>query len=204
MSTSVFFIGGFQARPEHIDRWVKSAQKLKSSVAFRGFAWAVTSKGKDVTSWPPADIVQGWKDTEQYQPVVDAVKACKADKIYLVGHSSGCAVANAVDDELNDRKRIVLVVLDGVTPDDAYDRPDMRMWAAENGPGNQSKNFPGMKRAAREKLKVHTAIAGCTLPWSLHFSLVNAVATDKLLKGDPLRYGYDDCEANLAWLELVV
>src|SRR5262249_17748918 len=165
MSTSVFFIGGYQARPEHVDRWVKSAQGLKRSVTFRGFPWAVTVKGKDVVSWPPEDIVQGWKDTKQYQPVVDAVKACKADKIYIVGHSSGCAVANAVDDELNDRKRIVLVALDGVTPDDAYNRPDLRMWAAENGPGNQSRNFAGMKNAAREKLNVHTAIAGCTLPW---------------------------------------
>src|SRR5262249_25140772 len=74
MSTSVFFIGGYAARPEHVDRWVKNAQKLKSSVAFRGFAWPVTSKGKDVTSYPADDVVKGWKDTKQYQPVVDAVK----------------------------------------------------------------------------------------------------------------------------------
>ena len=203
MSTSVFFIGGYQARPEHIDKWVKSAQVLKPSVAFRAFPWPVKSSGKDVTSWPPEDIVQGWKDTKRYQPVVDAVKACKADKIYIVGHSSGCAVSNAVDDELNDPKRIVLVALDGVTPDDAYNRPDLRMWAAENGL-HQSRNFPGMKAAAREKLKVHTAKAGCTTIWALHFSLVNANATDKLLNDDALKNGYNDCEANLAWLELVV
>jgi hypothetical protein len=199
MSTSAFFFGGFNASQSDIDAWLRSAKQLKPNVAFSGFPWTSGPK-----SYPADTVVKGCKNSGQYKTALDAIQACTADTIYIVGHSSGCAVANAVDDELNDRKRIVLVALDGVTPDDAYDRPDMRMWAAENGPRHQSKNFPGMKKAAREKLKVHTAIAGCTLPWSLHFSLVNAKATDKLLKGNPLKYGYDDCEANLAWLELVV
>lgn len=99
MSTSVFFIGGWHAKPNHIAAWVRSAQQKKPGVAFTGFPWP-----GDVTSWPPEDIVQGWKDAKQYRPVLDAIKACTANTIYIVGHSSGCAVSNAVDNEFNDPK----------------------------------------------------------------------------------------------------
>src|SRR5215468_9135804 len=106
MSTSVFFIGGWHAKPEHIAAWERSARLKMPNVAFTGFPWP-----GNVTSWPPKDIVQGWKDKKQYQPVVDAIKACTANKIYIVGHSSGCAVSNAVDKEFKDPKRFVLVAL---------------------------------------------------------------------------------------------
>ena len=51
---------------------------------------------------------QGWQDTKQYQPQVDAVKAQSGQDLHR--RSFGGARANAVDDELND-KRIVLVCL---------------------------------------------------------------------------------------------
>ena len=194
MSTSVFFIGGWHAKPDHIASWVRSAQLKKPSVAFTGFPWP-----GDVTSWPPKDIVQGWKDKKQYQPVLDAIKACTADKIYIVGHSSGCAVSNAVDNDLNDPKRYVLVALDGVAPNDAQlNRNDTQVWSAKSG-DNVAKNYWGLFGTLKARLQVYQARTDCTTRIALHFAVVNAAATDKLVADIP--HGYTNCEANLMWLK---
>ena len=194
MSTSVFFIGGWHAKPDHITAWVRSAQLKRPSVAFTGFPWP-----GDVTSWPPKDIVQGWKDNKKYQPILDAIKACTADKIYIVGHSSGCAVSNAVDNDLNDPKRFVLVALDGVVPDDAQlKRKDTQVWSAKSG-DNVSKNYRSLYGALKDRLQVYPARTDCTTLIALYFAVVNAAATDKLVPDIP--HGYTNCEANLMWLK---
>lgn len=189
MSTSVFFFGGFNATQNHIDAWVKSAKQQKPNIDFSGFPWTSGD-----ASYPAETVVKGSKKSGRYKSALDAIQACGADSIHIVGHSSGCAIANAVDKDLKDTSKVVLVALDGFSPDgDQLKRSSTQVWGAECG-GVTSKNYPGPSNGRR---KVYQA-TDCKKLWALHFSLVNAAATDGTVHGIPT--GYFQCKANLAWL----
>lgn len=204
MSTAVYFFGGFNASQDDIDAWVKDAQRQKPHVTFSGFPW---ESGPD--SWPAETVVKGskkkgTKKIDQFTSAVDAIKACGADKIYIVGHSSGCAVSNAVDKEitkgLKDPSKFVLVTLDGFSPDDdQLKRENTQVWGADCGDPKSkdyvtSKNFPGLSKGRR---KIHHT-TNCTKLWPLHFSLVNDSANNDTVHG--ISTGYFKCKANLEWL----
>jgi hypothetical protein len=198
MSAAVFFIGGWNAKPNHINSWMQSAQLAQPGIAFSGFPWP-----DGVVSWPDTAVVQGWRDKKQFQKVVDAVEASQADIIYIVGHSSGCAVANAVDKALSkaltDTSKIVLVALDGFAPDeDQRKRPSTQVWSALNGVHHKARNYTRLKKLLGSELHEFTAQKGCTSEWALNFSLVNSAATDALVQG--VETGYTNCEANLIWM----
>jgi hypothetical protein len=188
MSTSVFFFGGFKATQDDIDAWLRSARQQKRDVEFSGFPWT-----SGPASYPADTVVKGSKKSGKFKSAVDAIQACKADKIYIVGHSSGCAIANAADKELKD-PRVVLVALDGYSPDGGQlKRSSTQVWGAICGKV-KSKNFPG---SAGGRRKIYEA-TDCKKLWALHFSLVNAAATDGTVHS--IETGYFQCKANLAWL----
>jgi hypothetical protein len=125
------------------------------------------------------------------------VHAHAGDEIYIVGHSSGCAIANAVDRGLRDTSKITLVALDGFAPDRAQRaRPSTQIWAAECGRA-KSRNHDALKRVAGDRLKIYKA-TDCLQPWALHFSVVNSAASDKSVTS--IARGYAQCRANLMWL----
>lgn len=189
MSTSVYFFGGFNASQKDIDAWVRSAQQQKPGIAFSGFPWASGPK-----SYPADTVVNGSRKSGQYKAALDAIQACGADKIYIVGHSSGCAVANAVDRGLKDTSKVVLVALDGYSPaPDQLKRTSTQVWGAicDNV---KSMNYPGPAGGRRQ---VYSA-TNCKTKWALHFCLVNAAATDGPVHS--IATGYYQCRANLAWL----
>ncbi len=189
MSTTVYYLGGFNASPNDIDAWVRSAKQQKSDVEFIGFPWKSGPK-----SYPAASVVEGAKKSGQFKAALDAIQACKADTIYIVGHSSGCAVANAVDKALADTTRVALVALDGFSPNgDQLKRTSTQVWGAICD-GVTSKNYPGPSGGRR---RVYQA-KDCKQLWALHFSVVNAAATDGTVRG--VATGYFHCKANLAWL----
>jgi ABC-type branched-subunit amino acid transport system substrate-binding protein len=198
MSVDVFFIGGYNAKQIHINWWKQSAQQqAQPGIGFKGFPWP-----DGVVSSPATAVVQGWRDKRQFQPVVDAVQASQADFIYIVGHSSGCAVANAVDNALSNTSKIVLVALDGFPPDeDQRKRPSTQVWSAVNPlhPAVQfARNYKKLKALLGSELHEYRAKDDCTSTWALHFSLVNSAATDTLVQG--VETGYNKCEANLIWM----
>ena len=95
---------------------------------------------------------------------------------------------------LKDTSKVVLVALDGFTPDpDQLKRSSTQVWGAVCD-GVKSKNYPGLSGGRR---KIYQA-TDCKTKWALHFSLVNAAATDKLVQS--IATGYFKCEANLVWL----
>ena len=189
MSTSIFFIGGYEASQSDIDSWLRSARQQKPSMAFFGFPWP-----DDTPSFPADSVVKGSKKSGQYKSALDAIEACSADKIYIVGHSSGCAIANAVDKGLKDKSKLVLVSLDGFIPDgEQLKRSSTQVWGAVCD-GVKSRNY---HERLGSRLKVYRA-TGCKTQWALHFSVVNAAATDKLVL--TRQKGYFQCQANLAWL----
>lgn len=188
MSTTVFYFGGFNASQNDIDSWVRSARQQKPTVDFIGFKWESGTK-----SWPADVVVKGAKASGQYKAALEAIQACKAETVYLVGHSSGCAVSNALDRELKD-ERINLVALDGFSPDDdQLKKAGTQVWGAICGK-IKSKNFPGPSRGRR---RIYEAV-NCTELWSLHFSVVNEASADGKVRN--VATGYLNCKANMGFL----
>lgn len=196
MKMAAFFFGGYNASWDDMLNWAASAIMQVPYVDFTGYAWPAGAP-----SWPPESVVKG--SEKLIKLAVDEIEACRADLIYIVGHSSGCAIANAVDKRLQNvtkRALVGLVALDGFTPDaEQLKRATTQAWGAMCD-GQPSKNFPGPAGGRRHIYTV--PVKNCKELWPLHFVLVNAAARDKLVTGT--KNGYDNCVANLVWLPKLV
>ena len=195
MGISVFFFGGFRATQKDVDAWKGTAAAQRSDVSFEGFPWPPSA-------WHVADdehAVRAAKGDGSLAKAIKAISALKDDVIFIVGHSSGCAIANAVDEGLKSTSNTNLVSLDGFRPSSAQQkRASTQMWSARNGKFT-SLNFP-KKGDLGGRLKVWPG-QNCTNVWSLHFSLVNTATTDDTVKGQKdIVNGYAGCRANLCWL----
>lgn len=190
MSTCAFYFGGYKATETDVNAWVGSAQAQRSVVQFTGYPWPSGAASDD------GSAVTGFTKSGQFAKALAAIEASTAERIYLVGHSSGCAIANAVDRGLKDHSKIVLVALDGFAPDPKQlGRPSTQVWSAENGK-HKSLNYKWLKRLGG-RLRMYPA-TNATTELALHFSIVNSAATDKAVTTIPK--GYTACVANLAWL----
>ena len=199
MSVAVFFFGGYQASQSDIDAWVRSARLQKPQILFRGFPWPT---GAD---WRGAIAIPALRKDGRLAAMVKAIeqfekdqKTDKVETIFLVGHSSGGAIANAVDTDLNVDADVALVVLDGSMPSDSQlARDSTQVWGATCA-SQRSRNFPG---DAKGRGRVFQA-TNCKQEWPLHFSVVNTNASDAnkgLVAGD-LNQGYVNCATNLMFL----
>ena len=213
MSAFVLFFGGWRATPADMQAWKGSAKAQRKDVDFDAIPWpsgAAPGASSAVSTFKE-------KKTGGYKSVIDDIHAMQyanaqssnVRKIYIVGHSSGCAIANAVDEGLTDHTDVVLVALDGFAPNPTQlARPDAQVWVARASwfnflsisttcipqKGKQvddicisknytdMKNHPPLKKYGGSRLKVHYAASNCTNPWALHFSLVNCAANDTTVK----------------------
>ena len=189
MSAYVLFFGGYHATLTDINVWSASAKAQKSDVTF------------DCYPWPPGagagaqSAIAAFTKAGSYAQAIATVQECATDLIYLVGHSSGCAIANAVDRGLKDTSKVILVALDGFAPSRAQlARPSTQVWAAECGSAT-SRNHDRLKKATGGRLKIYKA-TNIYEPWALHFSVVNSAANDKT----SIVTGYAHCRANLCWM----
>jgi hypothetical protein len=182
----VVFFGGFQSSQLDMERWLDSAENQRNDVRFDAFPFPDIPKSGD------DDAVNGFKDFDE---AIKKIEDSPADKIYIVGHSSGCAIANEVNARVKrDHKNITLVDLDGFAPSgDQIKGATVQAWSAEGDGGRgHSVNWAKGKR-------MYTA-SSATEAWSLHFSLVNTAATDAITKDNYKNKGYAGCIANLCWL----
>jgi len=199
MICAVFF-GGYMAKPEQVALWLASARKQKPGIEF------------GVRPWPPGaaksdgdDGINAFKTSRQFDSLVAALKASPADKIYIVGHSSGCSIANEVDRALKGStvaSKVVLVALDGFRPDpDQLARDNTQVWGASSGV-HKSYNYPKPKEKTTLGKHFHDykARTDITEEFALHFSLVNTAVTNKTgnIKDG---YGETECQANLIWVD---
>jgi len=203
MSTAVFFFGGWKSNLVNIKDWTADALKQKPSVTFDGFPFP------DIRSADDDDAIAAFS-SPKHNDLAAAIKMIEAstrDVIFIVGHSSGCAISNKVDESLKDHKKIVLVALDGFVPSNAQlERPTTQIWSAESGAGkslNHDKTVARIenynkKAKNQQTVKMFTAGSDCTTKVALHFSLVNLSANNKSVTHIP--EGYTDCKANLPWL----
>jgi hypothetical protein len=199
MKVCAVFFGGYKAKQEHVDRWVASAKAQKPGIEFGARPWP------NGAADPDGDVgLSVFQKTGQFDSVVAALKASTADKIFIVGHSSGCAIANAVDKEvtkgLTDKSKFVLVALDGYRPDkDQLNRDNTQVWGAVSG-AHKSYHYPDAdeKKKLGKNFKEFKANSGVTARFALHFSLVNTAITNDTGNTE---HGYDNCQANLKWVD---
>jgi hypothetical protein len=161
MSAYVLYFGGYRATRTDINLWSASAKSQKPDVTFDGYPWpSGASSGA-------ASAVSTFTQAGSYAQAIATIKECATDLIYLVGHSSGCAIANAVDRGLEDTSNVILVALDGFLPSRAQlARPSTQVWAAECGSA-KSRNHDALKSAIGGRLKIYQA-TDCYDSWALH------------------------------------
>lgn len=199
MPTFVLFIGGFQAQPGHVTQWTASAKSLaqRTDWTFDGYPWPPSANKADAKSGTTAF---GRNLDEAVKKIEDG----KYDQAFIIGHSSGCAIANLIDETLKangkfDMDKVTLVALDGFAPNPGQlGRKTTQVWSAENGK-HKSLNYWNLNGV--KKWKAYPANKDCTNIWSLHFQLVNTTSSDKTLQTNKdLGNGYLNCRANMCWL----
>jgi predicted esterase len=198
MSALVLFFGGWQASVLDMKAWTASAIQQNPGVMFDAYPYPVgaSAKGEEAVA----------KFTD-FTKATNKIQASKADTIYIVGHSSGCAIANAVDARLKDHTKTILVALDGYCPSAVQlARPGTQVWVAESSTG-KSLHYQDLQDSVKDYdrknkdwvwVNIYKAPADCSTKLSLHFSLVNLSSSDDLVKFIP--DGYKNCKANLSYL----
>lgn len=191
MTTCIFFFGGYNATSNDMNAWKDSAVSQRSNdVAVFTYAWPLGARS-DAQS-----AVHAFRSAGTFRDAVSRITSSTADKIYIVGHSSGCAIANDVDNALPPSDKVSLVALDGFAPSGRQLlRPSTQVWAAVCG-GVKSRNHDSL-RSVTSHLRIYNA-TNCRSSWALHFSLVNAAATDTIVTS--IATGYSHCWANLCWM----
>ena len=91
MSAYVLFFGGYHASASDVKAWWASAKAQKPDVMFDCFPWP-SGANADAES-----AVSTFTKAGSYALALTTIHSHAADNIYIVGHSSGCAIANAVD-----------------------------------------------------------------------------------------------------------
>ena len=115
----------------------------------------------------------------------------------IVGHSSGCAIANDVANAAFDLGGInfKLVALDGFCPSpELLSLPGTAVWSAECN-GARSPNYYALSPCKQFRV-YNPKVTG---QWPLHFSLINLNVSDQY---DQITDGYRACEANTEVLGL--
>ena len=187
MSLYVVFFGGYQSSQHDMNVWLASARKQRPDVTFDAYPYPAHAKSSD------AGAVQGFD--KQFDKVIGSIESADAEALFIVGHSSGCAIANELNARVGgDHSQTTLVDLDGfVARSEQVKNSTVQAWSAEGPRGKgHSVNYKDWKN-------IYTALHA-TEPWSLHFSLVNVAATNRISLKTYATEGYRGCVANLCWL----
>jgi hypothetical protein len=187
--TQVLFFGGYASTQQDMGRWTASAKSQRSDIEWSGIQYP---------RYASAD-----KPMENYWMVPRYAAMLKPGD-WVVGHSSGCAYANAVVEAVKFDDGINLVCLDGFRPSPLLlQRSTTHCWSAacDDTQDKITRHFESINFDALSGTpNFHIYVAErCTLRWALHFSLVNRAANDENVGGYISR-GYTDCVANLCWL----
>jgi hypothetical protein len=204
MITCIFFFGGWRASIQDMAKWQGSAaEQTSDDVYVFTYAWPAAAPNSDKPArWDDKSAVSSFRNAGTFDKAVSDIGSCGADKIFIVGHSSGCAISNAVEKAVVDKDnkdKVTLIALDGFAPDGDQFARGAKIWSAERNQGGKvfvSLNHDDLQKSLGSKLKIFHATSGTTL-WALHFSLVNTAATDAI---DDASKGYMSCRANLFWM----
>ena len=110
MSIFVLYFGGWLASLPNVKDWMASARHQSPGITFDAYPYPAN------TSADGGAAVDAFKGSGDFAKAVAKAQSSTADSIYIVGHSSGCAISNAVDAQVKNHDKITLVALDGYCP----------------------------------------------------------------------------------------
>jgi hypothetical protein len=177
----VYFFGGYRSTRDNVSAWCSSLEKKQSKVTAIGWPYPIAATA--------AGPLKRWNFSESVAKLIRV----DTDDCLIVGHSSGCMIANDVAAMALalGAKNFKLIVLDGAAPKQPklLSLPGTMLWGAECN-GVRSLNYGALKG----KNNFHSYPAKVTQKWPLHFSLLNLNVSDdhKLLAE-----GYRNCDVNL-------
>ena len=186
-SVYVYFFGGYRSTVADVQAWGKSLEaKVPDATAI-------------VFPYPPGasarDPLAEWSYS---QDIAMHILGRSNEPCIIVGHSSGCAIANDVASVALDlgTKNFKLIALDGFRPSqELLSLPGTTVWSAECN-GVRSLNYDHLSSC--QEFRVY--YAEVAEQWPLHFSLVNVNVSDEY---GELEQGYRKCEANIEVLGLL-
>lgn len=181
----IYFFGGYRATSNDVGAWRRSVVAQVPDMPVTAFAYP-----EGATAGAP---LERWQDSGK---VAERIKVEGAFAI-IVGHSSGCAIANDVAAHALGLgyANLKVVALDGFRPiDKLLSLPGSVVWSAECN-DVCSLNYHALESCP--KFKVYKARV--RQQWPLHFSLVNTNVSDNF---SSISEGYHLCAANLEVLEL--
>jgi len=181
----IYFFGGYRATSNDVEAWRRSVMAQVPDMPVTVFSYP-----EGATAGAPLDH---WHDSSK---IAEQIKAEDTFAI-IVGHSSGCAIANDVASHVLalGYANMKVIALDGFRPDDKLlELPGSVVWSAECI-GTRSLNYDALQGCPN--FKVYKARV--RQQWPLHFSLVNTNVSDSFAS---ISEGYQMCAANLEVLEL--
>ena len=190
----IFYFGGYRSTHDDVVAWKNSLEDKLTKLLYVAPQVTVfhypdgASAGNPLAQWRHQStewIIQQMEDSLNNM---------------IVGHSSGCAIANDVAEHaLFEGKKFRLIALDGFCPNDKLlALPGTRVWSAANMTvGKYSLNFWALKARANHCFCVYQTKV--EEKWPLHFSLVNLNVDDDHIQ---LAEGYRNCDTNLQVLGL--
>ena len=185
-STYVYFFGGYRSTVADVESWGKSLEAKVPGVTAIVFPYPLgASASHPLAEW-------GYSRDIALQILARTNEPC-----IIVGHSSGCAIANDVAKLALDlgAHNFKLIALDGFVPShELLSLPGTSVWSAEYN-GSRSLNYDELSSC--KQFRVYHAEV--TEQWPLHFSLVNVNVSDEY---GELEHGYRECEANVEVLGL--
>ena len=177
---NIYFFGGYLATQADVNAWKVSALLQTIFTNIKVFPWPNHASSSD-----PLATFKGSREIAHEVELLD-------HETYIVGHSSGCAIANEVASLLS--HPVNLVCLDGFVPYRTQrPLPTTQIWSAASASHGLSRNYQNLKTYPN----FHVYVSKCTQVWPLHFSLVNENVDDTTT----ILRGYLNCKANLCWLK---
>jgi hypothetical protein len=186
-SVYVYFFGGYRSTVADVQAWGKSLEAKVPGATAIVFPYPAGASASDpLGEWGCS------------QDIATHILARTNESCIIVGHSSGCAIANDVANVALDlgARNFKLIALDGFRPSpELLSLPGTTVWSAECN-GARSLNYDDLSFC--KKFRVYHAEV--TEQWPLHFSLVNINVSDEY---GELEQGYRKCEANIEVLGLL-
>ena len=182
MTINIVFFAGNGATISNVHDWANSAEEQNKDLEVKPYAWP--------TGASVFNPLSSFKGSPEIAKEINGFK----DETYIIGHSSGCAIANEVVSLITKGPLTHLICLDGFVPY-AHQRelPTTQIWSAMHN-GHLSRNFTALK--GFKNFHVFDPPSGVTSEWGLHYSLVNLNTNNDT----GIINGYKDCKANLCWL----
>ena len=175
----VHFFGGYRATNQNVLAWCNSLEKKQPHVIAIGWPYPIGS--------PAASPLKCWNCSESVAKLIKV----DVDECLIVGHSSGCAIANDVASKALalGAKNFKLIALDGFLPKpELLNLPGTMVWSAECN-GVHSLKYKSNKDSGR----FHLYKANVTKKWPLHFILINVNVSDD---HSDITQGYRNCDVN--------